>query len=199
MATTYNPADKNAAITLTGGNLVATGNSASNGGVRGTTSHASGKVMLSFTNVNLSGNSLDYVGVGIAADTLGLASGSQIQVIVIDSGTAFTGDGSAASTFPDFGTLSTNCTIDLCLDLGAQLFWFRINGGNWNNFAPDDPATGTGGHAIRSPGTFLPYVRLTTATSTATLNPSPASPPAGFTAWDVVVLTAPTAYAQVIS
>lgn len=198
MATTYNPADQNAAVTLSGGNLIATGNSGSNGGVRGTTSHATGKVMLSYTNVNLSGNSLDYVGVGIAADTLGLASGAQIQVILIDSGTAFTGDGSGASTFPDFATLPTNCTVDLCLDLGAQLFWFRINGGNWNGSPTADPATGTLGHAIRAPGTFLPYVRVTTATSTATLNPTPASPPVGFTAWDVVVLKAPTSYAQVI-
>ena len=196
----FNPADKTANIILSAGNQIATCNNSSNGGVRGTASHSTGKWMLEFNNVTIGTvDTLDYVGIGIAADTLGLASGAQIQVILIQAGTSFTGNGSSANSFPDGLTITAGATVDLCVDLSSALYWFRVNGGNWNNSGTANPATGVGGHTITTVGTFLPYVRITTNGNTVTLNTSPSSPPSGFTAWDFVAPLPQTSYAQVIN
>lgn len=179
----FNPADK-LNIALTGTNLIATSTSASNGGVRGTTSHSVGKWMLSFSAVSIgSTDTLDYVGIGTLADTLGLASGSQVQAILTKVGTAFSGNGGSAASYPDGLAIPAAATVDLCVDLPNLLFWFRVNGGLWNASGTANPATGVGGHAMLLGGTFVPYVRITTVGQTVTLNTTPASPPAGFAAW----------------
>lgn len=199
MGTTWNPSDKTSDMVLSNGNLtVATNlNNGTHGGARGTTGKSSGKWMLQFTGVTLNtSDQLDYVGIGTLADTLGLAQGSQDQVILIANGTAYSGDGTSAFNWLDFSNLPASCTVDLCVDMGAQLFWFRINGGSWNNSGTADPAAGTGGHPIKATGTKFPYVRLTNTPNAATLNPVPASPPAGFLTWDVALK--PTASAQIV-
>lgn len=192
MTTTWNPSDKTANLNLTNGNLTATGGNTSNAGARGTTGKSSGKWMLQFTNVVMGQlDSLDYVGIGTLADTLALANGSQDQVILCANGSDFSGTGSAATSFNDFSASwsATSATVDLCVDLTAQLYWFRVNGGNWSGTSVpatnNNPATGVGGHTINATGTKYPYVRLTGTAATATLNPTPASVPAGFSPWDV--------------
>jgi hypothetical protein len=188
MSTTWNPGDLTN-VTLSGGNLIATGNSASNGGVRGTTGKSSGKWMISFTSVDLqgAGDNLDYVGVGSLADTLGLASGGQAnQIICIQTNTAFS-PGTGGQGMGSGLTGGAN-TVDLCIDFTNGKFWFRVNGGNWNGTfggASADPGANIGGLTIGTlTAALFPYARLTTATSHATLNPTPSTPPTGFTAWD---------------
>ena len=175
-------------MTLTGGNLIATDSNASNAGVRGTGSHDStlgGKYQLQFTNVTLV-DSLDYIGIGIAADTLGLAQGTQIQCILIPNGTSFSGDGAGGSnSLASSATVPAAATVDWCFDFTNMKFWFRVNGGNWNGDATANPVTNTNGRVIGHSGVFMPYIRLTGVTATATLNPSPGSLQTGFTAWDV--------------
>ena len=120
----FNPADKTANMTLTGSNLIATCSNSSNAGVRGDGSHDSasgGKFQLQFNNVTLV-DSLDYVGIGIAADTLALAQGSQIQVIVIKDGTTFSGDGLGGSNALGTGNaIAAAATVDFCFDFGGML------------------------------------------------------------------------------
>lgn len=188
MGTTFNPSDINANIALSGGNLVATGLNSSHGGARGTgPTKSSGKWMLTFTNVEFgTADNLDYVGLGTLTDTLGLAQGTQDQVIICQSGTSFSGTGSSVLTYTNFPAITgSGHTIDLCVDLTNALFWFRVNGGNWNNSSSANPATGTGGNAIAANGAKVPYVRMTNTAATVTLNPTPASPPSGFATWDV--------------
>ena len=169
-------------ITLSNGNLTAAANSASNGGALGTTPKSSGKWMLTFDNVTMS-DGLDYVGIGLSTNTLGLASGNQVQAILTQEGAEFSGTGSSALEYSSFTSLPANCTIDLCVDLTALLMWFRVNGGNWNGSPGADPGSNTGGNAMGAGPSFLPYTRLTSTSTSVTLNSNPASPPSGFSAW----------------
>lgn len=184
---TWNPADKTANMTLTGSNLIATCSNASNAGVRGTQSRdtaSGGKWQMKFTNVTLV-DSLDYIGVGIAADTLGLAQGTQIQAIQIKDGTTFSGDGVGGSNALGTGAaIPGSATVDLCLDFVNMKFWFRTNGGLWLNTAGASPSGNVSGRTLAHTGIFLPYIRLTGTTATATFDGSPASPESGFTQWD---------------
>lgn len=43
------------------------------------------------------------------------------------------------------GSCSNGDTISVAVDVGAALFWVRINGGNWNGSGTANPATGAGG------------------------------------------------------
>jgi hypothetical protein len=187
MSTTFNPSDKNAYVTLSGGNLTATGNSGSNGGVRGTTSHNSGKVVLGYTGVTINGDTIDYIGVGSAADTLGLAQGTQAnQCILISDGIAFSPGANGVGTFVDMR--SGVHTVDFALDFGNAMFWIRSDGGGWSGgaFGGTDPTTGSGGFPMGSiTAPLFPYIRLTSSASFCTLNPSPGSLPTGYSAWDV--------------
>ena len=49
------------------------------------------------------------------------------------------------ATVANLETLTTGDQVDVAIDLGAKLVWFRKNGGDWNNDAGTDPATGVGG------------------------------------------------------
>jgi hypothetical protein len=195
MGTIFNPADINTFATLSNGNLTVTGNNAtSNGGVRGTTQYSAGKVVLGFKNITIT-DSLDYIGVGLITDTLGLANGSQDQAIMCgipgNAWAKFSG-GFIGNTGPITGEtqFGANSSVDIALDLTNNSFWFRYNGGAWfgTNNTTADPATNTAGAGL-SPGSrgvaLYPYVRVTNS-GTITLNPTPTSLPSGFSAWDVI-------------
>jgi len=200
MSTTWNPADKTSDMTLSGGNLIATASAGTNAGARGTTSHATGKWQLQFTACTL-GDSLDYIGVGLSTDTLGLAQGSQEQVIKVLTGTTFSGDGLGGTNALTGDAIPAGATVDLCLDFTALKFWYRVNSGDWNGPSNPtaNPATGVGGRTIGAANTYFPYIRLTGAGKTATLNPSPSSPQSGFTQWDVPVTPHPKTSMTVIA
>lgn len=200
---TFNPADKNAFITLSGGNLIATGNNASNGGVRGSTSTNSGKVVLQYDAVTLAGDLLDYIGIGSAAATLGLANGSQAnQIIMISDGVVFNpGNSGGLSIGPDVRTGSTS--VQFAFDFTHNMYWVRTTGGVWAPTTdPTDPVSGGGGVAMGSiTAALFPYVRETGAggTSLCTLNPNASNMPAGYRAWDGVLPFLPNSYGQVIT
>jgi hypothetical protein len=67
---TWNPSDKNASITLSGGNLTATGGTGSWHGVRGTVSHTTGKWQFEIKIKLNTGNGNQMVGVGNASAVL---------------------------------------------------------------------------------------------------------------------------------
>lgn len=178
--TTFDPGNKTASLVLSNGNLTATAPAVSgNEGGKGTTSKNAGKVMLSFINVTIT-DGLDFVGVGTAGATNGLADGSQDQAIMIQSGACFSG-GFAGSGHPT--SIPAAATIDLCIDFAALRFWFRVNGGNWNNNGSANPATNVGGFVMSTANAKFPYVRLRNG-GRCTLDPAPSVVPSGFTAWD---------------
>lgn len=188
MATTFNPADQNAFVTLSNGNLTATGNSGSNGGVRGTSSHgpSTGKFTLQFTNVTINGDLIDYIGIGSLADTLGLANGSQPnQIIMISDGLIFdpANNGAAGGTDVRVGTH----TIDFAFDFVNALVWIRGDGGDWNDTTGGDPTNPSTGHGVAMgslTAALFPYVRLTSSASFCTINPSPGFTLTGYQSWD---------------
>lgn len=47
-------------------------------------------------------------------------------------------------------TWASGNTLCFAVDCGAKLIWFRTNGGNWNNNASANPATGVGGISFAS-------------------------------------------------
>jgi hypothetical protein len=189
---TWNPSDKTANFALKNYDLSGLATDGSNSGARGTLAYGgTDKVMLGFRDVTFS-DGLDYIGVGAATATLGLADGTQNQVIIIQGGTVFSGNGSstitADATFPAFS--GDGNFVDLALDYANLRFWFRVNGGLWNNNGSADPATNTGGKVIASNTAKFPFIRMRN-NGRATLDPNPLNIPSGFSAWEPAVPTSP--------
>jgi len=81
-------------------------------------------------------------------------------------------------------------TVDIALDAASRTFWFRVDGGLWNNDVNADPATGVGGvpwstRVVAKP--FLPFFLADTVGASATINtgtvPFSYPPPVGFSNW----------------
>jgi hypothetical protein len=45
-------------------------------------------------------------------------------------------------------TWTAGSVVDVAVDLGGAVIWFRVSGGNWNNSGTANPATGTGGVSL---------------------------------------------------
>jgi hypothetical protein len=125
VTTTWNPSDKNAFITLSGGNLVASSNTGGDAGARSIASASTGKKYWENTATALVSTGGDYSLGGIANSTWNLtfmgASGSSGRV----------------------GNVSAGQTLCCAVDIDARKFWYRVNGGSWG--PSGDPAAGTGG------------------------------------------------------
>jgi len=171
-ATTWNPSDKDADITLSNGNLTAAhlptgGNDYQ--GVRATSGATTGKkyfellcdILVSSTNW-----------------TLGISNASQaLDNFVGSTNNSFgwAGDGSVyrngavVTTIQTFGDNSVLC---VAVDLDAELIWFRTNGGNWNNSATANPATGTEGrdYSAIAAGPYFPTVSMHRSNEVAIAN-----------------------------
>jgi hypothetical protein len=168
VGTTYNPADKEAHITLSGGNLTATGTGGWAGIVRGVSAKSSGKfyweTVFNATQVQS--------GVGAAIGSLSTSSTFSSTVApghcgLIQNGSVYV-DGSNSVTLGgtpgsnvSFGTITSGTVICVAMDLTAKLAWWRLGaGGNWNNSAGRDPAAGTGGVSIANLTTVYPVACL---------------------------------------
>lgn len=143
--TTWNSADKDASVSLDATFLIATGGF---GCVRSIASHSTGKYFASsFVNPISGGN------------TYGIANSSFVLSGSVPNST------NSAGAFPEGGSISfnsgvigtftaavTNDIVDMAVDIGAQLIWFRTNGGDWNGNPANNPATGTGGASFAGIG-----------------------------------------------
>lgn len=121
---TWNPADKNASISLAGGNLVATTAAAGEVAVRGTISKSSGKW---FWEVTVTGGSYGVYGVADSAHVLNLAPGEDAAHAgwgyLSSSGTYHNG------AFTAYGaSYTTGDVIGIGLDLDAGSITFYKNG-----------------------------------------------------------------------
>jgi hypothetical protein len=148
--TTWNPSDKAANVTLSGDNLTATTAAGTGSGVRTVDKQSAGKFYWEFTATAV-GTAAS--GVGVVSPTLDLTIASNgfsvAKPVGSSCGAIRTGlilvDG--VSTGISLGTI-TGLVVCIAFDVSARLIWFRLGaGGNWNNSASANPATGVGGIA----------------------------------------------------
>jgi|SRR6185312_1592609 len=184
--TTLNSADKSANITLTNGDLTATWNGAA-GSVRSNPSKSSGKLYFEATH-----NAVRVVaGVGLANAAYvitGFANTANTIYARFDS-VSIQGNGTnlgSSNNFPAAGQIAS-----FAVDLTGALWWSRVQGGNWNNNAANNPATGVGGISFSYlTGPFFVFAGGAAGTTgeQSTLNFGGSgfvyAVPAGFQAWD---------------
>jgi hypothetical protein len=165
---TLNPSDKESHITVSGGNLTAAGTAGWQGIVRGIAAKTSGKFYFEVT-FNAAATSS---GVGLALGSLptsttfnGSVTTGHCGVIRLGSiyhnGSQTLTVGGTPSVLISFGTIASGTVIGVAVDMDAKLFWLRLGaGGNWNNNASRDPATGAGGIDISDVTTAYPTLQL---------------------------------------
>ena len=165
--TTWNPSDKHANITLSGGNLIAKNTVGLQPClVRTVDRQVSGKFYweatfdvagISTTAVGMVKQSLattDYIagGIGTTIGTVGVNSTGQVQcdnsaTVSIDGGSVVVG----------LGTITAGTVVCIAVDLTNRLAWFRLGAaGNWNASASRNPATGSGGIFCKNLGIGIP-------------------------------------------
>jgi hypothetical protein len=191
-AVTWNPADKDANIVLSNGNLTATGGSGTLfNGVRATRFASAGKLYSEYVIVadsaTVGSNGSWAVGNSISSGPL--------TSIILGSAASQWGYYPWSGLFYIAGTVSfiqadqTNGhVVQVAIDLGGKLIWVKTQASNWNNSAPANPATGTGGASIAAmtAGALAPtWAAGGSAVVTANFGASAFafSVPAGFSAW----------------
>jgi hypothetical protein len=152
--TTFDPAHTDVNLSLSGGNLIV---SLGTGGgpyvnTRTIASHSSGKIYNEFVDTNDGGNSNSVC--------VGLLNSSQVTNNYLGSSSNsvgyFGGGGGSGTVSINGSTVATiqgyaqGNTISMAEDTAAQLVWFGVNGGIWNNSGSANPATGVGGISIAS-------------------------------------------------
>lgn len=193
MATTFDPAFNPTNITLSNGNLTATGvNSSTNQNVRTGVGFTSGKVYWEAT-LNATGAS-NGAGVGIENPNNGSGFlGGTLYGWCYTAGGIFYNNGSNTATW---ATYAVNDVICIAVDITAKKLWIRKNGGNWNNTAGNDPATNVGGTdlttLLANNGTVYPAMNSWQSGDRVTMNFGVSaftqSVPAGFSSLDPFVL-----------
>lgn len=166
-SSTWNPADKAAGITLTNGNLTATGDAvAGYDNVRGTSSKTTGKWAFEVTKVGAPGMG---VGVGLSTASLTNYLGNDRLLGFGYYHDGFIQDDSSIDAF------SAGDVILLAVDADARLVKLYKNG----------VQVGTaGGYALPAAGALFPMFGAGTGVAgSGTLNVNPASPPSGYAAW----------------
>lgn len=143
MATTWNPSDKGANVTLSGGNLTASFGSTSPELVRSVLSLGSGKYYWE-TILGRSGGTFADVDMGLANSTASL--------IFSSGGFGASGDGHVYIATVDRGLFTSGSLVNgdrVChaYDATAKLYWARKGTtGDWNGSPSNNPATGVGGY-----------------------------------------------------
>jgi hypothetical protein len=187
MATTWNPSDKNAGITLSGGNLIATYTGGLSS-VRAAASKTSGKYYWEIT-VTTSGSNAAY---GLVTGNFPLGQhfaggGSSIGCVGVNSTGAITVNNSSSGQ-PNIPAIVNGDILCFAIDLTAGRFWVRRGAaGVWNGSVPGDPAAGTVGIAMPFGSTLAAYpawYAQNTSTITANFGDSAfaGTVPSGFTA-----------------
>lgn len=167
-ATTWNPSDKDASISLSGGNLIASGSAASFKALRATASHSTGKFYYEAL-ITASPNPANLnVGIANAAAALSTYIGIDTNGVVFFQPNIFFNNGVIGS----IQTFAVGDTVCVAVDLGGQLIWFRTNGGSWNNVPTNNPATGVGGTSFAgiAAGPYFPAATLDSTTDVIAAN-----------------------------
>jgi len=181
---TWSTTDKAAAILLSGCNLVATDPSSATAGVRGTKSHNSGKWYFEITKDTDLG-SLTYIGFATAGQVLTAANSTNAFCCLPNPSNSIWYHNSFPFACDSFGGAAS-----FALDLTANLAWYALGCGIWNNNGAANPATGIGGFDISvvfAGNPAFPYVLFDVNALTIALNvgasPFGCTVPAGFSPW----------------
>jgi len=167
--TTWNPSDL-ASVTLTGGNLISTANSAT-AGVRGIAARNSGKYYWEATVTTANGSGTE-IGISTASAAL-VGDGAAGQAVMtrakFTSGAIWINGSNSGSALGS----PAGATVGIAVDLSAGLIWFRLTpSGNWNGSGTANPATGVGGVSLGAltGSTFYPCFGGTFANDKMTAN-----------------------------
>jgi len=184
MTWTANPSDKDAAISLSGGNLIVT-SSGFDVYVRGTESASSGKY---YWEIEITNDASSFAfGLGLANGSAALNSwpGSVANNAVITFSHNPQWDMSGGSSGAASGFTEPN-VVGIAVDITAELIWITTNGTTWyGSNSSGNPATGANGFnwAALNAGPYYPLIGCGTG-DIATIKPSSASwsrsPPSGF-------------------
>ncbi len=206
--TTFNPSDKAAGITLSGGNLIATNTNNATCLVRATDKQVTGKFYWEYTCNVVSGLS----GVGLACPSvptttiIGNPAGNVVGICGLVRGGGVSADGTNLLTVGgvsgsiSFGVIANGTVVGIAVDCATRQVWFRLGAaGLWNNLAGRDPATGAGGILVAGLGVGIPIhpaanVSNTNDQVTANFGDSAFTgvPPSGFTSGFTAGASVPT-------
>lgn len=149
------------AVTLSGGDLVATntGTTSANQGahVASSAGKSSGKHYFEFTATTWTAGNNVSCGVGTTASSYSnIGANATTGGVIYRSGNMWAnGTGHVG-----WGTIASNDIIGVAVDIDNGSIWFkRVGGGtvtNWNNSGTANPATNTGGWSIPA-GTYVPF------------------------------------------
>lgn len=160
--TTFDPANKTANTTLSGGGLIATITAVGDNGVRSIVGASAGKKFLECAMTTTTGSAGDRI-FGISNDSLpvGQGPGFDLDSIGVNGDGVVKLNGSTVATVSAF---VQGDTLGLAIDFDNEKIWFRTNGGDWNDdvIGNENPATNTGGISFSSlnagPYYFVFYV-----------------------------------------
>ncbi len=161
MTVLWNTADKSANVTLSGGSLVATMTSASQGAVRADTSFGSGKLYYEVVLGTASGSNF---GVGWANATSSLSSfigndKNGVASYVANAGSPFFFNNANVGGGGGYAAYAS-LTLCIAFDIGGKLIWAKYNNGLLNGSTTADPASGTGGISLSTinAGPYFPVM-----------------------------------------
>jgi hypothetical protein len=144
--TTWNNSNKGPNVTLSGGNLIATITSGTDG-VTAVSGRSTGKCY--FSLVTTGTNNLVWAGIANAAFPVsGSSAGSTSNgaAIAYTTGTVFFNSGGIGGAGGGAGgAINVGDTLDIAVDFTNKLLWYRINGGGWAGNGAGDPVAGTNG------------------------------------------------------
>jgi hypothetical protein len=197
--TSFNPSDKNSAVTLSNGDQTATAPSSFSNtwcGVRGTTFLSSGKVVFEVTCNAADGSNGFVWGVANASWNLsGVYLGEDGDGIGFQEGVGnvyFNGTTEVSDVSCYYNATPGTDTAMVAIDFtqSPPRFWFLGPSNNqWNGSGTANPATNTGGLSLNITGPLAPAFVLHNGSSAdeATLNTTGSFVnviPSGFAAWD---------------
>jgi hypothetical protein len=186
--TTWNPSDKSASATLTGGNLIVTSAAGGTQSVRAIDKQITGKFYWECTYTTAISGTTAAGGMALGAvfgGSIGTTGGPIGSFGLARAGTVFV-DGVSAQT--GFGTITSGTVVCIAFDCATRAVWFRLGAaGLWNLSASANPATGVGGIATSLGGgvAVCPAASLTALNDQITANfggsAFTGAVPAGFT------------------
>lgn len=197
-AITFDATSKNANITLSNGNLTASLLTGVDGDhlVRGTQGYnASKRYFEVFTGQGWHREGGFGLAFAAISNTAFLGSNFNDSIGAYKDGIWL--NNNLVLTFPAEVLITPDMTICIATDLDAKLFWFKLNGGNWNESPTADPATGAGGVSFAGlTGQLYPAADLVSVNDVVTLHVDVGTTffpvPNGFQMWGLPVGTPPT-------
>lgn len=164
--TTWDPAKKDSGVSLSGGNLIATQNDAfAFDRFLGVASHSSGKFYFENTLTTKASTNTSFLvtGIGNASTNSGDSIGNNANSVGANGGGGVSCNGSSLGTYA--AGIAQGDVQCIAVDLTANLFWVRLNGGAWNGGGSADPATGVGGYTMTglAAGPYFPAASFVTA------------------------------------